>query len=44
MLSVVAVCVNNPDRSSFAIYRRDTAPTPAGFAEKAETTEQSTSG
>jgi hypothetical protein len=32
-LSVVAVCVNDPDRSPFAIYRRDTAPTPAGFAE-----------
>jgi len=27
------MCVNNPDCLPFAIYRRDTAPTPSGFAE-----------
>lgn len=32
-LSIVAVRVNNPDRSPFAIYRRDTAPTETGVAE-----------
>jgi hypothetical protein len=31
--SVVAMCVHNPERSPFAIYRRDTAPTSTGFAE-----------
>ena len=32
-LSVVAVRVNNPDRSPFVIYRRDTTPTPSCLAE-----------
>jgi hypothetical protein len=32
-LSVVAMRVNNPDRSAFAIHSRQTAPTPSGFAE-----------
>ena len=32
-LSVVAMSVNNPDCSSFAIYRRDTTPTPSCFTE-----------
>jgi hypothetical protein len=32
-LSVVAMCINNPHRSPFAIYRRDTAPTETGLAE-----------
>jgi hypothetical protein len=32
-LSVIVMRVNNPDCSPFAIYRRNTAPTPTGFAE-----------
>jgi hypothetical protein len=32
-LSVAAMRVSNPERSPFAIYRRDTAPTETGFAE-----------
>jgi hypothetical protein len=32
-LSVVPMCVNNPVRSPLGINRRDTAPTPSGFAE-----------
>jgi hypothetical protein len=32
-ISVVAVCVNDPERSRVAIHRRNTAPTPTGFAE-----------
>jgi len=32
-LSIVAVCVNNPDQSPVPIHRRKTAPTPTGFAE-----------
>jgi hypothetical protein len=32
-LSVVAVCVSNPDCSSAGINRYDTALTPTGFAE-----------
>jgi hypothetical protein len=35
-LSIVAVCVCNPDRSPVGINRCDTAPTPTGFAEKAD--------
>jgi hypothetical protein len=31
-LSVVPVCVNNPDRSPFAVYRSDTSPTSSCFA------------
>ena len=29
----VAMCVCNPDRSTFKINRRDTPPTPTGFAD-----------
>jgi hypothetical protein len=32
-LSIVAMCVCNPERLAFVIYRRDTAPTSTGFAE-----------
>jgi hypothetical protein len=32
-LSVAAMCVGNPDRSSLRINRRHAAPTPTGFAE-----------
>jgi hypothetical protein len=32
-LSVVAVRINNPDCSPFAINRRDDSPAPTGFAE-----------
>src|SRR5947207_2208160 len=32
-LNVAAMCLNNPDRSPVGINRRDTAPTPTGFAE-----------
>jgi len=32
-LSVVAMCVCNPDRSPVGINRCDAAPTPTGFAE-----------
>ena len=32
-LSVVAMCVNNPDRSPFGIHGLDPAPTPTGFLE-----------
>jgi hypothetical protein len=32
-LSIIAVCVSNPDRSSLGIDRGDPAPTPAGSAE-----------
>jgi hypothetical protein len=32
-LSVVAMRVSNPDRSPVGINRRNTAPTPTGFAE-----------
>jgi len=32
-LSVVAVCVNNPNCSSLGIYRLRAAPTPTGLAE-----------
>jgi hypothetical protein len=31
-LPVAAMCVSNDVRSLLAIYRRDTAPTPTGFA------------
>jgi hypothetical protein len=32
-LTVAAMRVSNPDRSPVGINRRDTAPTPTGFAE-----------
>jgi hypothetical protein len=32
-LSVATMRICNPDCSTFAIYRRDTAPTPSGFLE-----------
>src|SRR5262249_4698123 len=32
-LSIVAMCINNPDCSPFVIHCRNAAPTPAGFAE-----------
>jgi hypothetical protein len=32
-LSVFAMCVSNPDRSAFAIYRCNATPTPTSFAE-----------
>jgi hypothetical protein len=32
-LSIVAVCINNPERSPVAINRCNTAPTPSGLAE-----------
>jgi hypothetical protein len=32
-LSVVAMCVSNPDRSPVGTNRCDAAPTPTGFAE-----------
>src|SRR5436190_23854352 len=32
-LSVVAICVSNPDPSPVVINRCDTTPTPTGFAE-----------
>jgi hypothetical protein len=32
-LSVVAVRVNDPERSRVAIHRRNTAPTPTGFTQ-----------
>jgi len=30
---MIAVCINDPDSSPFGIHGRDTAQTPAGFAE-----------
>jgi hypothetical protein len=32
-LPVIAVCINNPDRSPLRINRRNPAPTPSGFVE-----------
>jgi hypothetical protein len=32
-LSIVTMCVNNPDRPPLPIHRCGTTPTPSGFAE-----------